>query len=66
MAEESPWLDRYQASELLEREFNIRRAPRTIDNKCYRGDIPSEMIDGERRIHRDALREWARPGKGGE
>ena len=61
MADGSPWLTSLEAGELLKREFNVDFATRTIDNKCYSGDIPSEIVAGQRRIHRDRLREWARP-----
>jgi len=61
-----PWLDSAEAAALLKDEFNVTFAARTIDNKCYRGDIPYEIIAGQRRIPRDGLREWARPPKGGK
>ncbi len=62
MADSSPWLTTQEAAELLKVEFNVDRATRTIDNKCYSGEIESEIIAGERRIHRDKLRAWALKG----
>lgn len=59
MADVSPWLSNRDAVEFLKEEFNVDVAVRTIDNKCYSGEIPSVMIAGQRRIHKDKLRKWA-------
>ena len=62
MADDYPeWLTSAEASAFLKSVFNVSFATRTIDNKCYSGDIPSERIAGQLRIPREKLREWARP-----
>lgn len=55
----SPYLDFDGASERLKAKFNVNLAPRTIENKVYSGEIPSQTIAGQRRIHQDELDAWA-------
>lgn len=64
MPEPSPWLTYEEASDLLDTEYNVQLAARTIENKCQAGEIPSELLAGQRRIHRDKLREWTLKGDG--
>ncbi len=59
----SPWLDYDGASALLKAEFNVDKAPLTIRNKVYAGEIPYSVIAGTRMIHRDKLRAWALGGE---
>ena len=59
MADSSPWLTSRDAVEILKDEFNVELAYRTIENKCSSGEIESQIVVGQRRIHVDKLRKWA-------
>ncbi len=59
MDNHSPYLDFEGASARLKCKFNVDLAPRTIENKVYRDEIPSTSIAGQRRIHEDELDTWA-------
>ena len=62
MPDTSPWLTYKEASDLLDAEYNVQLAERTIENRCQAGTMPSDVIAGQRRIHREKLREWALKG----
>ena len=64
MGDVSPWLSTQEASEYLKETFGVEFAIRTIDNKCYSGEIESKKIAGKRRINRDWLHQWALGGQG--
>lgn len=54
-----PWLDFEEASAHLKATYGVEIAAGTIENKVYEKDIPSTLVAGRRRIHRDRLDEWA-------
>lgn len=62
MGDLSLWLSTQEAAEYLKETFGVEYAIRTIDNKCYRGEIESKMIAGKRRINRTWLHKWALMG----
>ena len=54
-----PWLDFEEASAHLLDTYGVEVAAGTIENKVYEKEIPSTLVAGRRRIHRDRLDEWA-------
>ncbi len=62
MGDVSLWLSTQEAAEYLKDSFGVEFATRTIDNKCYRGEIESKIIAGKRRINRKWLHKWALGG----
>ena len=55
----TPWLNFEEASAHLKTTYGVDVAAGTIENKVYEQNIPSTLIAGRRRIHRERLDEWA-------